>query len=119
MGQPITVVAKPSSNPSIIRYETNRAITGMGHERYSDLADIIDDRAVDELARRVLEHGGVASVHVNSNVITVQLAGGSTGEGLDEVIGGLYLFYPGDAVAEVGDAGDEPTEPTVEGSVDD
>jgi hypothetical protein len=51
----------------------------------------------------VLEHGGVASVHVNSNVITVQLAGGSTGEGLDDVIGGLYLFYPDD------DAGPEQT----------
>ena len=108
MGQPITVVAKPSSNPSIIRYETNRAITGMGHERYSDLSDIIDDRPVDELARRVLGHGGVASVHVNSNVITVQLAGGSTGEGLDEVIGGLYLFYPGDTAAAETDADDEP-----------
>jgi hypothetical protein len=114
MGQPITVVAKPSSNPSIIRYETNRAITGMGHERYESLTDIIDDRVVDELARRVLEHGGVESVHINSNVITVRLAGGSTGEGLDDVIGGLYLFYPDDAAAPVapsGDAGpDEVTE---------
>lgn len=96
MGQPITVVSKPSSTPGIIRYETNRAITGMGHERYESLDDVVDDRPVDELARRVLVHGGVDSVHVNSNVITVRLAGGSTGDGLDEVIGGLYLFYTGD-----------------------
>lgn len=100
MGQPITVVAKPSSNPGVVRYETNRAITGMGHERYHSLADVLDDRPVDELARRILEHGGVDSVHVNSNVITVRLAGGSTGEGLDEVIGGLYLFYTGDDAEE-------------------
>ena len=112
MGQPITVVAKPSRNPSIIRYETNRAITGMGHERYESLTDIIDDRAVDELARRVLAHGGVESVHINSNVITVRLAGGSTGEGLDDVIGGLYLFYPDDdaAAPEAESGDDEPVE---------
>ena len=34
MGQPITVVEKPSSTPGVARFETNRSLTGMGHERY-------------------------------------------------------------------------------------
>ena len=122
MGQPITVVSKASSNPSIIRYEMNRAITGMGHERYDDLSDIIDDRPVDELARRVLEHGGVDSVHVNSNVITVRLAGGSTGDGLDEVIGDLYLFYTDEqveAAAAAARAAEEEAEAAADGASSD
>ena len=34
MGQPITVVAKPAVTPGVLRLETNRSLTGMGHERY-------------------------------------------------------------------------------------
>ena len=35
MGQPITVVEKTSAaNPAILRLETNRPLSGMGHERY-------------------------------------------------------------------------------------
>ena len=87
MGQSVTVIAKPSSNPEVLRFEINRSLTGMGHERYSSLDDVVRDRPVDELARRVLAHGGVETVHVNSSVITVHLAGGSTGAGLQEVPG--------------------------------
>ena len=110
MGQPITLIARPSSTPGIMRYETNRALSGMGHERYSSLADVKADRPVDELARRLLEHGGVDSIHINGNIITVRLAGGSTGAGLDEVIGGLYTFYgPQTASTEVNpEAVDQP-----------
>jgi hypothetical protein len=110
MGQPITVATKPSSNPRVLRFEINRSLTGMSHERYSSLDDIVDTRAVDELARRLFEHGGVDGVHINSNVITVRLAGGSTGEGLDEVIGHLFRFYPdGPAAAEDTPATPPPT----------
>ena len=35
MGQPINVVEKPSSTPGVARFETNRSLTGMGHERYA------------------------------------------------------------------------------------
>jgi len=94
MGQDVTVVAKPSSNPEFVRFEINRSLTGMGHERYRSLADITRDRPVDRLARRLLEHGGVDAVHVNSSMITVDLAGGSTGAGLQEVIEHLFRFYP-------------------------
>ena len=37
MGQPVTVIEKPSSHPGVVRYETNRALTGMGHEVYRSL----------------------------------------------------------------------------------
>jgi len=53
MGQPITVVEKPSSRPGIVRFEINRPLSGMGHERWSD-GDLVEgDRPVDELARRL------------------------------------------------------------------
>lgn len=93
MGQSVTVVSKKSSNPEVVRFEINRSLTGMGHERYSSLADVVRDRPVDVLARRLFEHGGVDGIHVNSSVITVDLAGGSTGDGLDEVIRNLFRFY--------------------------
>lgn len=122
MGEPITVVAKPSSNPGVVRYETNRALTGMGHERYQSLDDVIKDRPVDVLARRILAHGGVDSVHANGNMITVRLSGGSTGEGLQEIIEDLYIFYPLDDEATVegeDQPGDEAVvEPTVEPTED-
>ena len=95
MGQSVTVVAKPSSNPEILRFEINRSLTGMGHERYRSVADVLLDRPVDRLARRLFEHGGVDGVHVNSSVITVDLGGGSIGDGLQQIIEDLFRFYPG------------------------
>jgi hypothetical protein len=50
-------------------------------------------RPVDELARRLFDHGGIDRVHVNSNVITVDLAKGGTTNGLVEVIADLFLHY--------------------------
>jgi hypothetical protein len=95
MGQSVTVVAKHSSNPEILRFEINRSLTGMGHERYRSLDDIVLDRPVDRLARRLFEHGGIDGVHVNSSVITVDLAGGRVGDGLQKIIEDLFRFYPG------------------------
>ncbi|HEX8805210.1 MAG TPA: hypothetical protein VF743_13480 [Acidimicrobiales bacterium] len=118
MGQPITVVEKPSPRPGMARFEINRSLTGMGHERYRSVDDIIDTRAVDELARRLFATGGVRSVHVYGSVVTVELAEGRTGASLVDVISGLHVHYPpgqaaphsGNGVsASPGDAGgDEP-----------
>jgi hypothetical protein len=94
MGQPINVVEKPSRTPGIARFEINRSLTGMGHERYASADDIVDNRAVDELARRLFASGGVTWVHVNSSVITVALADGWAGGQLLDVIRGLYIYYP-------------------------
>jgi hypothetical protein len=94
MGQPINVVEKPSSTPGIARFETNRSLTGMGHERYRSVDDVLAERPVDVLARRLFETGGVTEVHANGSVVTVHLAEGWTGSRLLDVIRGLYIFYP-------------------------
>ncbi len=93
MGQPIVVVKKPSSKPGVVRFEINRSLTGMGHERYRSAADATGDRPPDVLARHVLEHGGVAAVHVYSNMITVELTDDGTATGLQELIEGLFTHY--------------------------
>lgn len=116
MGQSVTVVAKPSSNPEVLRFEINRSLTGMGHERYRSLDDVVHDRPVDRLAAKLLAAGGVDAVHVNSSVITVDLAGGSTGDGLEEIIVNMFRFYgqdepePEDDPAEPDPAEDETAE---------
>jgi hypothetical protein len=98
MGQPITVVEKRSaSNPAVMRFETNRPLSGMGHERYTEPPSELLQRPVDELARRLFASGGVQSVHINGSVVTVTLAGGRTGEGLADVVRGLFLHYTDDA----------------------
>jgi hypothetical protein len=106
MGQPINVVEKPTRTPGVARFETNRSLTGMGHERYRSPDDILDNRAVDELARRLFESGGVNGVHVNGSVITVELVEGWTGGQLVDVIRGLYIHYPDQTAAESGEASD-------------
>jgi hypothetical protein len=100
MGQPITVVEKPSSaNPAILRLETNRPLSGMGHERYDEPPGELLHRPVDELARRLFAAGGVQHVHINGSVVTVTLGGGSRGEGLADVVRHLFLHY-GDTPVE-------------------
>ena len=96
MGQPITVVEKPSSRAGIVRYETNRALTGMGHERYQAGDEILGVAPADELARRLFDRGGITGVHVNGNVVTVELAEAEAeaeAEGIDQVIASLYLYW--------------------------
>ncbi len=93
MGQPITVVEKHSHRPGVLRFEINRPLTGMGHERYAAGQPIEGHRPPDELARRVLAHGGVDTVHIYDNMITVDLAKGASGDGLLDVIRELFLFY--------------------------
>ncbi len=114
MGQPINVVEKPSNTPGLARFEINRSLTGMGHERYASVDDILADRPVDEMARRLFESGGVTQVHANGSMITVHLADGWVGEQLLDVIRGLYIYYPpasaGDGTAEPAPAGDIPPE---------
>ena len=94
MGQPVTVVRKPSSRVGIVRYETNRALTGMGHERYSAGDEVAGTTPADELARRLFARGGIARVHVNGNIVTIQLADvEADADGIDEVIASLYLYW--------------------------
>jgi hypothetical protein len=103
MGQPITVIEKHSTaNPAILRLETNRPLSGMGHERYLQPPGELLQRPVDELARRLFAAGGVVGVHINGNVVTVTLGGGQRGDGLGDVVRELFLHY-----------GDTPTDTAV------
>lgn len=93
MGQPITVTEKPTTQPGVVRFEINRSLTGMGHERYRSAADAVGERPPDVLARRLFEHGGIDSVHIYSNIITVDLSKGEKGTDLGDVIRGLFIHY--------------------------
>jgi hypothetical protein len=93
MGQPIVVTEKPTAKPGTYRYEINRSLTGMGHERYRADREVVGQRPPDELARRLFAHGGVSSVHIYSNVVTVELSRGGTTDGLSEIVAGLYTYY--------------------------
>ncbi len=104
MGQPITVVEKQSSNPAVLRFETNRPLSGMAHERYTEPPSDLLVRPVDELARRLFAAGGVESVHINSNVVTVGLGGGRTGAGLADIVRSLFRHYPDQPAAQPGEA---------------
>jgi len=107
MGQIVNVVERSSARPGIVRFDTNRALSGMGHERFVVDQPIEDNRPVDELARRIFARGGVAAVHINGGMITVDLEKGHPADGIADIIRGLYTFYV--------DAGEElaPDDPRV------
>jgi hypothetical protein len=93
MGQPISVVRKPSTTPDLVRFEINRTLTGTGHERYRSDTPVSGERPPDELARRLFDRGGVTGVHIHSNVITIQLDKGAGPDGIEELIRELFTHY--------------------------
>ncbi len=93
MGQPVAVTPLPSSQPGLLRFEANRSLTGMGHEHYRTVDDATGSGSGPILARRLLETGEVEAVHVYSNIITVDLRKGFTGESLEPIIEDLYTYY--------------------------
>ena len=100
MGQPVTVIEKASATPGVVRYEINRTITGMGHETYRSIDDAYRPTPADQLARMLFERGGITTVHMNSNIITVHLADASPPTGIKELIEQMYIYYgPGVEVA--------------------
>jgi hypothetical protein len=112
MGQEVSVVEKPSPRPGVLRFETNRTLTGMGHERFSSMADAVGPRPAAALARQLLATGKVDSVYMYSNIISVDIAKGFNAEGLGDVVRNMYQYWkPGvemptfDAPAEEAPAG--------------
>jgi len=97
MGQPVAVVEKPSTSPGIVRFEANRTLTGMGHERFASAGDAVGPRPAAELARRLFATGKVAGVHIYANMITVDLTGDHTGandtDGLVDVVRDLHKYW--------------------------
>jgi hypothetical protein len=93
MGQPITVTEKPTRREGVVRFELNRSLTGMGHERYVAGEPVTGDRPPDVLARRLFEHDSVASVAIFGNEVTVELRPWKSAEGLGDAMVGLYTYY--------------------------
>jgi len=94
MGQPITVVATRSSRAGVVRFEINRCLTGMGHERYRADDEIVGDTPADELARRLFDLGSIAGIHVNSNIITMEASTTDfDADRVAETIAELHLYY--------------------------
>ena len=93
MGQPITVTEKPTIKEGVVRYELNRSLTGMGHERYFANVPFDGNRPPDCVARLLFERAGVAEVHVYSNEITVVMSPGADATGIGEAIEGLFIHY--------------------------
>ena len=92
MGQPVTFLRTSSPRPGLVRFELNRSLTGMGHERYEVGEEILGDRPPDVLARRIFEAGDVESVHIYGSMVTVALASTDPAD-LDTVLRGLYTYY--------------------------
>jgi len=93
MGQPVAVTEKPGAHPGVVRFETNRTFSGMGHERYRSLVDCSGPRPPDVLARRLFEHGGVTAVHVYGNQVTVELDADASSDGMADIVRGLFTHY--------------------------
>lgn len=92
MGQPVTFLRTSSPRPGLVRFELNRTLTGMGHERYRAGEEILGDRPCDELARRMLATGKLDSIHMHGSMITAEVPADDH-SGLDEVIASLYTYY--------------------------
>jgi hypothetical protein len=104
MGQPVAVEEKSSSFAATVRFETNRSLTGMGHERFADVSDTSGSRPAAVVARRLFETGQVTAVHVFSNIVTCTLAAGATAQGLTDIVRDLYQYWkPGMAPPSVED----------------
>ena len=93
MGQPVTVIERPSSRPGVVRFEINRSLTGMGHEYYDGPPPEARIRPPDELARRLFASGRIDGMHINSNVITLDMSKGADTAGLRQIIEDLFIHY--------------------------
>ena len=93
MGQPVAVEQKAGGAAAVVRFETNRSLTGQGHERFTSVAEAKGTRPAAVLARRFLESGHVAWVHVYGNIVTAQLSAGASQSGLNDIVRDLYQYW--------------------------
>ncbi len=93
MGQPVAVVERPSRTPGVVRFEANRSLTGMGHERFTSADDAVGPGSAAELGRRLFATGQVDVVHIYGNQITVELKKGVDATGLRGLVEDLYIYY--------------------------
>lgn len=93
MGQPVAVEQKPGLAATVVRFETNRSLTGMGHESFASAAEAKGPRPAAVLARRFFESGQVTKVHVYGNIVTATLSAGASQAGLDGIVRDLYQYW--------------------------
>lgn len=93
MGQLVDVTEKPSSTAGVVRFELNRTLSGMGHERFRSVDDAYGDTPSDELARRLFDTGQIDALHVYANIITVDITKGSDSDGLADIVRDLYTYW--------------------------
>ena len=93
MGQLVAVEQKAGGSSTIVRFETNRSLTGMGHERFTSAAEAKGPRPAAVIARRFFESGHVSWVHVYGNIITASLEAGASQAGLNDIVRDLYQYW--------------------------
>ncbi len=93
MGQPVVVTERATLQADKVRFDLNRSLTGMAHERYRVGTEVVGDRPPDVVARRLFERGGISEVHIFSNSITVTLEAGAKPDGIKAMLENLYVHY--------------------------
>ena len=108
MGQMVGVVEKKSTTPGVVRFELNRSLSGMGHERFASTVDAIGSKPSASLARQLFATGKVDSVHVYGNIVTVDVAKGYDSAGLADIVREMYRYWKPGVEAPTFD--DQPAE---------
>ncbi len=117
MGQLVGVVEKPSTTPGVVRFELNRSLSGMGHERFVSMLDASGPTPSASLARQLFATGKVAGVHVYGNIVTVDIEKGFDSSGLAGIVREMYRYWkPGVEPPSFEDL--QPEEPAAEPSGD-
>jgi len=93
MGQMVGVVERKSTTPGVVRFELNRSLSGMGHERFGSVVEAIGSKPSAALARQLFATGKVDSVHVYGNIVTVDVAKGYDSSGLAEIVREMYRYW--------------------------
>ena len=93
MGQQVAVTERPSPRPGVLRFETNRSLTGMGHEHFKSMSDAVGPRPAAALARQLLSTGKVDSVYIYGNIISVDISKGFDADGLGDVVRNMYQYW--------------------------
>jgi hypothetical protein len=93
MGQLVGVVEKPSTTPGVVRFELNRSLSGMGHERFASVDDAIGTKPSPALARLLFATGKVTGVHIYGNIVTVDVAKGFDSSGLGDIVREMYQYW--------------------------
>lgn len=93
MGQMVGVVEKQTAHPGVVRFELNRTLSGMGHQRFNSIAEAVGPTPGAMLARMLFATGKVDSLHVYANMVTVDLKKGFDAGGLADIVAEMYRYW--------------------------